>query len=427
MNDTDTSRFAHIRFPALAWGEKDGTVTNSERRISRQRAFLPAPGEAKPDWWIVAQIAKRLGHGDAFAWQHPHEIFCEHAALTAFENDGTRALNLHDLAELTREAWERLEPYKWSTGDFPRRNLVPVDPVQHGAAVSTLYPVLLNTGRIRDQWHSMTRTGYVSRLMQHIAEPFVEVCASDAVRFSLCDGQLARISSPRGVMVARVRVNRGIRQGEAFAPMHWNAVFARQGKVNALVEGRCDPASGQPESKQTAVRIMPWLPAWQGVLYTHEQPALPSWVHWWRKASHLTVSGDKPLLSWLMNYASSRGWQLQVAQTGERSSVLAWHEGQLMLGFWEGTTLPELVHPIIDAAFRSPPTTPAERHALLNGQGVEETVDPGRIICSCFSVGENAIREAIAGGCESVAALGATLRCGTNCGSCVSELKGLFG
>lgn len=93
-------------------------MTNSERRISRQRAFLPAPGEAKPDWWIVAQIAKRLGHGDAFAWQHPHEIFCEHAALTAFENDGTRALNLHDLAELTREAWERLEPYQWSTGIF---------------------------------------------------------------------------------------------------------------------------------------------------------------------------------------------------------------------------------------------------------------------------------------------------------------------
>jgi assimilatory nitrate reductase catalytic subunit len=75
MNDTDTSRFAHIRFPALGWGEKDGTVTNSERRISRQRAFLPAPGEAKPDWWIVAQVAKRLGYGDAFAWQHPHEIF----------------------------------------------------------------------------------------------------------------------------------------------------------------------------------------------------------------------------------------------------------------------------------------------------------------------------------------------------------------
>ena len=426
MNDTDTSRFAHIRFPALAWGEKDGTVTNSERRISRQRAFLPAPGEAKPDWWIVAQVAKRLGHGDAFAWLHPHEIFCEHAALTAFENDGARALNLHDLATLTHEEWERLEPWQWPGGDFPCRNIVPVDPQSHGATVSALYPLILNSGRIRDQWHTMTRTGYVARLMQHIAEPFVEVCPADAVRFSLCDGQLARISSPRGVMVARVRISDAQREGNAFAPMHWNAAFARQGKVNALVEGRCDPVSGQPESKQTAVRIQPWQPVWQGELYAREGLEMPSSVYWWRKASRLTVACDKPLLSWVIEYASGRGWQLQVAQTGERSSVLAWHEGQLMLGFWEGTALPALAHTVIEAAFHSPPVLPAERHALLNGQSVGKAMDPGRIICSCFSVGEEAIREAIAGGCDSVTALGAKLRCGTNCGSCVPELKGLF-
>ena len=426
MNDTDTSRFAHIRFPALAWGEKDGTVTNSERRISRQRAFLPAPGEAKPDWWIVAQVAKRLGHGDAFAWLHPHEIFCEHAALTAFENDGARALNLHDLATLTHEEWERLEPWQWPGGDFPCRNIVPVNPLSHGATVSALYPLILNSGRIRDQWHTMTRTGYVARLMQHIAEPFVEVCPADAVRFSLCDGQLARISSPRGVMVARVRISDAQREGNAFAPMHWNAAFARQGKVNALVEGRCDPVSGQPESKQTAVRIQPWQPAWQGELYAREGLEMPSSVYWWRKASRLTVACDKPLLSWVMEYASGRGWQLQVAQTGERSSVLAWHEGQLMLGFWEGTALPALAHTVIEAAFHSPPVLPAERHALLNGQSVGKAMDPGRIICSCFSVGAEAIREAIAGGGDSVTALGAKLRCGTNCGSCVPELKGLF-
>lgn len=426
MNDTDTSRFAHIRFPALAWGEKDGTVTNSERRISRQRAFLPAPGEAKPDWWIVAQVAKRLGHGDAFAWLHPHQIFCEHAALTAFENDGARALNLHDLATLTREEWERLEPWQWPRGDFPCRNIVPVDPQSHGATVSALYPLILNSGRIRDQWHTMTRTGYVARLMQHIAEPFVEVCPADAIRFSLCDGQLARISSPRGVMVARVRISDAQREGNAFAPMHWNAEFARQGKVNALVEGRCDPVSGQPESKQTAVRIQPWQPVWQGELYAREGLEMPSSVYWWRKASRLTVACDKPLLSWVMEHASGRGWQLQVAQTGERSSVLAWHEGQLMLGFWEGTALPALAHTVIEAAFHSPPVLPAARHALLNGQSVGKAMDPGRIICSCFSVGEEAIREAIAGGCDSVTALGAKLRCGTNCGSCVPELKGLF-
>ena len=371
-------------------------------------------------------MAKRLGYGEAFAWQHPQEIFCEHAALTAFENDGARALNLHELAALTREEWDQLEPYQWPTGSFPRRNIVPVNPLSHGATVSALYPLILNSGRIRDQWHTMTRTGYVARLMQHIAEPFVEVGPADAVRFSLCDGQLARISSPRGVMVARVRISDGIREGEAFAPMHWNAGFARQGKVNALVEGRCDPVSGQPESKQTAVRILPWQPAWQGELYAREWPEMPSSAYWWRKASRLTVAGDQPLLPWVMEYASARGWQLQVAQTGERSSVLAWHEGQLMLGFWEGTALPALAHAVIEAAFQSPPVLLAERHALLNGQSVGEAADPGRIICSCFSVGENAIREAIVGGCDSVTALGATLRCGTNCGSCVPELKGLF-
>ena len=326
-----------------------------------------------------------------------------------------------------REDWDQLEPYQWAAGDFPHRNVVPVDPRPHGAVPDALYPLLLNTGRIRDQWHTMTRTGYVPGLMQHISEPCVEICAADAARFALCDGQLARISSPRGVMVAKVRINDGQREGEVFAPMHWNAQFARQGKVNTLVEGRCDPQSGQPESKQTAVRIMPWQPEWQGELYARVLPELPPSVHWWRKASRLTVAADEPLMPWVKEYAEQQGWQLQLARTDARSSVLAWHNGELMLGFWEGTTLPALAHATIEEAFRRAPETLAERHALLNGAGAGESVDPGRIICSCYCVGENAIREAIVGGCDSVAALGAKLRCGTNCGSCVPELKGLFG
>jgi assimilatory nitrate reductase catalytic subunit len=109
---------------------------------------------------------------------------------------------------------------------------------------------------------------------------------------------------------------------------------------------------------------------------------MPSSVYWWRKASRLTVAAINRCCRGSWNYASGRGWQLQVAQTGERSSVLAWHEGQLMLGFWEGTALPALAHTVIEAAFRAPVLL-AERHALLNGQSVGG-VDPGRIICSCF-------------------------------------------
>ncbi|MBD1403753.1 nitrate reductase [Leclercia adecarboxylata] len=432
MRDTDTSRFAHIRFPALGWGEKEGTVTNSERRISRQRAFLPAPGEAKPDWWIIARIAQRLGHGAAFAWDHPHAIFSEHAALTAFENHGERQLNLAALAQLTRAEWDALAPWQWPINReaLSHARRVQVTPQPHGATPNLLYPLMLNSGRLRDQWHTMTRTGYVPRLMQHLAEPTVDISPQDAARLGVQEGQLTRISAPRGLMVARAKINPGQRDGELFVPMHWNSCFSRQGKVNALVEGRCDPHSGQPESKQTAVRLMPWQPAWQGELYSREELTLPTWVHWWRKAtagvSRMTLAADKPLLEWLMAHCTGQGWQLQIAQTGERSSVLAWHDGALMLGFWQGTGLPVLAHTFIEEAFRTAPVQLAERHALLNGQQPGEHVEPGRIICSCFSVGENAIREAMAGGCDSAAALGAKLRCGTNCGSCVPELKAML-
>ena len=173
-------------------------MTNSERRISRQRAFLPAPGEARPDWWIIARMADQLGYGDAFARKHPQEIFCEHAALTAFENNGERALNLRELASLSREAWDALAPYQWYAGDFPQRNLVPVDRFLAWGRRRRIVPLILNTGRIRDQWHTMTRTGYVPRLMQHIDEPFVEMNATDAARAGLTDGQLARVSSRAG-------------------------------------------------------------------------------------------------------------------------------------------------------------------------------------------------------------------------------------
>ncbi len=110
---TDTGRFAHIRFPALAWGEKNGTVTNSERRISRQRSFLPPPGEAKADWWIIARVGQALGYREAFARQHPHDVFREHAALSGFENDGQRAFDIGALADLSREAWDTMPPVRW--------------------------------------------------------------------------------------------------------------------------------------------------------------------------------------------------------------------------------------------------------------------------------------------------------------------------
>ena len=185
-NDT-VEAGAHVLLAAAAWGEKDGTVTNSERRISRQRAFLPMPGEARPDWWIVTEVARRLGFGRAFDYRTPADIFREHAALSGFENDGQRDFDIGALASLSDAAYDALGPVMWPApaGDTPRerrffgaggfftgdrraRFVAPERP-RLRTATSETFPLRLNTGRVRDQWHTMTRTGTSPRLVRPFA------------------------------------------------------------------------------------------------------------------------------------------------------------------------------------------------------------------------------------------------------------------
>ncbi|HGC6390088.1 TPA: molybdopterin-dependent oxidoreductase [Cronobacter dublinensis] len=444
---TDTAAFAHIRFPAQGWGEKNGTVTNSERRISRQRPFLPAPGDTRPDWWIVAQMARRLGHGEAFAWQHPHEIFCEHAALSGFENDGARAFDISALATLTREQYDALAPVQWPvTAQQPqgtprllatgagwrggRLNMVAVTPALPQARPGAAYPLWLNTGRIRDQWHTMTRTGSVARLMQHQPLPQVVMHPSDAARAGIVDGDLAEVASAQGFMVGWAALSDAQPPGALFAPMHWNARFASHGRVNTLVAPVCCPHSGQPESKQTAVRLQKRHSAWQGELFCRVMPPLAPDMLWWRRAldgcQHFTLAGRTPPHGWLRSLADSEGWQIQYADGVGGFHALAWRDGALMLAFYSAQRRPTVQAETIAAAFSAPPASAAARHALLGGKGAGNAPAKGRIICSCFSVGENAIRAAIANGCDSAARLGDALRCGTNCGSCIPELKALL-
>ena len=211
-NDT-LNAGAHILLPAAAWGEKDGTVTNSERRISRQRRFLALPGDAKPDWWIVTEVARRMGFADAFAYGSAADIFREHAALSAFENDGTRDFDLGALAGVSDASFDALDPVIWPcregksaetrffaeggffTPDRKARFVAPEAPALR-AAVSHDYPFVLNTGRVRDQWHTMTRTGLSPRLGQHSPEPFVEVHPDDARALGLKD--FARVATAHG-------------------------------------------------------------------------------------------------------------------------------------------------------------------------------------------------------------------------------------
>jgi len=447
MASTDTTAFADILLPALGWGEKNGTVTNSERRISRQRAFVPPPGEAKPDWWLLAQVAQRLGFGDAFGWQHPAEIFREHAALSGFENDGQRAFDISGLAQLSNSDWDRLKPVQWPVNArFPhgcarlfgdrrffhadgKARLLP-SAAPDATRLSAAYPLLMNSGRIRDQWHTMTRTGAVPRLMQHIDEPFVALHPATAQGLGLIGGDLARLQSTHGWMVARVRLDSGMRLNEVFTPMHWNRQFALQSQVDALVAARGCPVSGQPAFKQTAVRLQPLRTAWQGWLWQRGTDA-PQGVKYWARApqtgaQRLALAGDGSARGWAENQLDRQGMQCQLAQGADGEyRLLAWRDGELQLAFYAAPRWPDLDHAFIAAAFCQPPADTAARFALLAGRAAQGN-SAGRIICSCYGVGETAIRQAIAQGCDSPAALGRVLKCGTNCGSCIPELKQLI-
>jgi assimilatory nitrate reductase catalytic subunit len=441
MQETDTAALAHIRLPALAWGEKEGTVTNSERTLSRQRAFLPPPGEARGDWWIVSQVAQRLGFGAAFDYTHPHQIFCEHAALSGFENHGRRAFDISALATLTQEQYQQLTPQRWPLPALPRqeRAFWHADDKARLLAVQppvlpevTGYPLTLNSGRIRDQWHTMTRTGKAAALMRHTPEPVCVLHPADMA--DMAEGDIVCVTSPRGWLLARATADNGQLRGSVFVPMHWNRQFSAQARVNALVEARVDPVSGQPQSKQTPVRVARWPAAWQGELFLRGDAAPPPAVGYWSRVTQPGVSefilADRTPLAepeaWLQALCGG-GLLLQQAFMGAAQHLLGWRDGELQAAFYlHPQRLPGLDREAIVAAFRMPPVDAAARRALLAGRAAGEQAPRGAIVCSCFGIGELEIRRALAGGCASVEALGAALKCGTHCGSCRPELKKLI-
>ncbi len=296
MLSTDTvSASPHVLLPAAAWGEKDGTVTNSERRISRQRAFLPRPGDAQPDWWIVSEVARHLGHGGAFAYRSAADVFREHAALSAFENDGGRAFDLGGLAAISDEDYDALEPMQWpvrqeptdstrlfadghfSTPDRKARFIAPEPPALR-EATSAEYPLRLNTGRLRDQWHSMTRSGQSPKLGGHKPEPFLEIHPLDAKHHGLANNSFAQVRSRHGACTLKVVTSASQQRGSVFAPIHWSGINASSARVGDLVSPQTDPFSGQPEAKATPVAVAPLTFAYQGFALAAEPLAMPDGV-----------------------------------------------------------------------------------------------------------------------------------------------------
>jgi ferredoxin-nitrate reductase len=260
---TETSALAHAVLPAAAWPEKEGAMTNSERRVGLVRRALDPPGEARPDWRIFAGLARALGFGAHFDWPDEASVFDEFVACTAGR--------LCDMSGLSHERLRRAGGIQWPNGSprlyADRRVATPdgrarFEPTPHAAPAETPdgdYPLLLTTGRIADQWHTMTRTGKSKALRKAIREPLLELHPDDAAAAGVGDGELARVSSRRGELRLRVKLVPDLAPGVAFAPFHWGELNSAPGAgaVNVATHGATDPVSGQPELKALAIRIEP--------------------------------------------------------------------------------------------------------------------------------------------------------------------------
>ena len=427
--DTDTTAFAAVKLPALAWGEKDGTVTNSERCISRQRALFPAPGEARADWRIIADVAAAMGFGEAFDWSSQAGVFREWARLTAYENRG-RLLNLSGLIDLGVAGYEALQPIQWpiaadgagtprlfADGRFQtpdgRARMVPVRPRGPASATSPAYPLSLNTGRIRDQWHTMTRTGLSADLCRHAPEPFVEVHPADAEALGVRDGALTRLQTAGGEAVVVARVTDRQRRGGVFMPMHWTDVFAPSGRANPLVAAHVDPTSGQPEFKHTPARLRPYRETWRGFLLSRRIVAPPKGLDLiWRRLPQEACQlhefagrGDEVERALLRKRlaGSLKGEVVSYEDDAFGSRREAWlSEGrleQVLFTTASGRLPPRdwladlFMHELLGAEPRS---------ALLFGRPPGAPIDKGALVCACLKVGTKQIQAAMAAGAASV-------------------------
>lgn len=275
--DTETTRLANLVLPAQGWSEKSGTVTNSERRISRQRKIMPSPGMAKPDWWIISQVAQKMGFVDAFNYRHEGEIFREYAALSTQGNtQGERDFSLIGLTQLDDAGYSRLTPQQWPVKELQttivnqrlfadhryftpnhKANFVAVSHLAPQQCTNDAYPLLLNSGRTRDQWHTMSRTGLSARLGEHKSEPYVQLHPRNAEKYGIEHGQLVEVSNAQGQCIARAEITEDMATNTIFMPIHWNNLTAKNSKPCDLIAPFTDPFSGQPEFKHTPVTIAP--------------------------------------------------------------------------------------------------------------------------------------------------------------------------
>lgn len=454
---TDTTATANILLPASGWGEKCGTVTNSERRISRQRALLTPVAEAKSDWWIISQVATAMGFNEAFNYRSARDIFAEHARLSGYKNNGARLFNISALADISLAEYDQLKPIQWPiTPAKPNgterlfedskffttsgkaqfisiRASLPQQKTQQ-----TLFPLTLNTGRIRDQWHTMTRTGRASELLAHIDQPTVAINAKTAQAAGLMDGDLAEVSTAQSSIKVITLIDPVMVAGQLFVPIHWNDQFASSARVDTLVAAITDQVSGQPEFKFSRAAIQKVKTSCWATIVSRHKLDCSDFIHW-----TLTPLADELGFLYQVALADNFNWPSYIAATNSDTSATP-------RAYAEFSDKANLIHRLISytdehmqlAVFSHrdkaalPPKpwmqtllTNSDRDtywSLLSQPNTSSANASSKLICSCFKVSEQSIVDAITAGANSATELGLQLKCGTNCGSCIPELNNLI-
>jgi assimilatory nitrate reductase catalytic subunit len=457
--DTETAPYADLLLPAATWGECGGTLTNSERCISHVHAAIAPPGEARPDWQIAVEFAWRLGEKlgrdgkKLFPYTWLEDVFNEHRETTRGRDLDITGLS-YAMLDVAPQQWPLPEGAASGTlrlyedGVFPTASgraqfhNAPYRPVAE--PIDARYPLHLNTGRLRDQWHGMSRTGKVARLFAHVDTPLLSMSRRDMELRRLGDGDLVRVKSRRGALVLQVEASATLRPGQCFLPMHWGARFMSGLGVNALTLPVFDPVSKQPEFKHAAIQVtkadLPWrmavLCAGDGAaMLQAAQPLLRECEYGaaalaGRELDVLTLRLAHPtalpaaLIAQLdqvlglsdplavMQYDDSRSGISKRVRVDQGRITAARLTGETAAFEW----LKELIADGSDAApLRAWMLAPVSRPPA-GGAG------RGRIICNCLNVAETDILAAIADGAD-LPTLQATLHCGTECGSCVPELK----
>lgn len=434
--ESDVAKYADVLLPAAGWGEKQGMVTNSERRMSRQRQFQIPPGEVKPDWWAISQVGQALctleKTQNGFAFTSERAVFREYAAMTGMNADSPLKLNLSEYANLTEQEYEEWVPTRWG-GERPFADGIYSHPDGKARFVVTseLPQRLertkgwwLNTGRQRDQWHTMTRTGHIAHLAASELEPTVYMNTLSATQNRLKAGQLTKLFQPTSntSIYAKVAIDEGLGFQELFMSMHWAGRYGGESSVNAIINSAKDPISGQPAFKSSYVEVQDAAVKTYGMFIGTQFDSGKFLYSAFQAESNLGIwrfAHDKrPKKQSFCRTEKSRRITIDIAQgwlavdydlVGDVRiirSVLVVSSEPIQTDY---TNFTHLIG------------KPMELSQLLT---ITQSQSSAKLVCSCFRVTDKQIHDAMEKqDCTSLTQLQNKLKCGTNCGSCVSQIK----